>query len=489
MFKILVVCKDKASLSEVGERKSSFIDYCTIDDIQTIGGYTFCIIHADFEKNAYFEKVKNLIRQNTNVNYWGGDFLCSKDNILKAYSLGCKNFVRFPISDDIIQKYSGLECKNVDSESNSQKYEEFENMKVLIVDDNDINIELLKEVLSVFNVDTISFNDSEQAFDYAVNNSADLILLDIMMPNLNGFEFAEKIKENSKNFSTPIVFISALSGQENKFKGYSTGSFAYIEKPFDINTVRVRLFNILKIQKLQKQREDFIATLTHDLKTPIRAQVRALELLLDLKFGGLTTEQTDILQEILSSCRLLNFMTDDLLVKYKYDNGALKIKREYKSLKALIEEKIHYLRYIFEQKQQIVRYSYKTNMDYAEIDMVEIGRVMNNLLINASEYTKNNGSIYIEVRNNALSNTLEVSIKNEAQIMSAEVTEEIFEKYYSNSKKYNKIGAGLGLYISKKIVELHGGKIWFQMSSDRKYIEFVFSVPIKTAGIKAANTI
>ena len=112
-----------------------------------------------------------------------------------------------------------------------------------------------------------------------------------MMPEMSGFELARKIKDTQLNKDAIIVFISALSDSHNKIKGYDLGSFAYIEKPFDVNIVKSQIFNILKSKKAQEvissSKESFLATVAHDLKTPISAGINALNLLLGENLGEL----------------------------------------------------------------------------------------------------------------------------------------------------------------------------------------------------------
>ena len=477
MFKTIVICKDKNSLNKIENTKLQNVDFCIIDETKDLNKYDLCILEADFTQGNYFNTVKKLINNNTTTLFWGGNFCCTRNDIIKSYSIGCKNFIQFPITQDIISKFVNNSLKNNSSKNDLSEYKEnFENMKVLVVDDTEINLELLKEVLSIFHLQTYAFYDPEEAYEFAAKEKIDLILLDIMMPVMNGFEFAQNLK-TTKNKNTPVIFISALADNNDKMKGYNLGSFAYIEKPFEVNTLRAQLFNILKIQKLQKQKEDFIAMLTHDLKTPIKAQIRALELLINKKFGKLSQLQKEILAEILASCKLLNYMTDDVLANYKFENGTIMIKKEPYSLKKLIEEKIHSFRYLLEQKKQTVRYSYNSEIETIEIDTIELGRVLNNLIINASEYSAEGCDIFINVTQN--DNFLEVSIKNKGKDFTKNEVNSVFEKYYSKAKQYNKIGAGLGLYISKKILELHGGTIKIDLDKDPNYTEFIFALPYK----------
>ncbi len=483
MYNILVILNEDSLLypSEVYDELK--VDYVKINAKIDIQNYSLCIVEADFSDKKFLDKVKKLVRSNTNIEFWAGSKMCNKEDVTLSYSLGCKNFVKFPLSGKVLTKYfyvkNNANKKIAEQVAKIEIKENFENMRVLIVDDNEINIELLKEVLSVFKTKTICFNNSVQALQYSQMESIDLILLDIMMPGVNGFEFAQRLKHIDKNKETPIIFISALNGNENKLKGFSLGSYAYIEKPFEINTVRAQIFNILKIQRLQKQKENFIATLTHDLRTPIRAQVCALKLLLDNKFGKLTNEQDAIIKEILKSSNFLQFMTDDLLIKYKFDSGTLGIKKENHSLDEVISGTLQSLKFLIEQNKQTVVYRYESGVREIEFDFIELSRVLNNLIVNASEYSGENTQIIVQVKDTSTKDFLEISVTDTGHGLSPNEIEIIFEEYQSGAKKFNKVGAGLGLFISKKIVQLHGGNIWAESHGRDQGATFVFTLPTK----------
>ena len=116
----------------------------------------------------------------------------------------------------------------------------------MIVDDNQFNIELLEETLKSLNLNLLSFQKPKEAAKIIDLEKFDLFLLDVMMPELSGFDLAEMIKKTRLNCDTPIVFISALADVEHKVKGFNLGSYAYIEKPFNIKVVKSQILNLLK---------------------------------------------------------------------------------------------------------------------------------------------------------------------------------------------------------------------------------------------------
>ncbi len=606
MYKILFIEKNQywKSFEEL-EKDNLFIDKVFWKEIcHPLKDYDLCVVEIDTSDNEYLNKIKKLIESNAKLMFWGTNETCSRNDIIKAYEIGCKNFVKLPLEKEILINNIKPSESGIDDDYSVVKinFSDFKNSKLLIVDDLDINIELLREVLKPFEITPLAYTDPTEAIRAIDEEKFDLILLDIMMPNITGFEFAHKVKSSELNRTTPIIFISALEGQENKLTSYNLGSYAYIEKPIDIKTTRVQIYNILKIKKLQDslynekekldnifkfsnseimltdrnfnvishnnrytvasventynfvdlirpinegkiidfildfetipqqnitlklqykneilgsdiptstciskifsenntlegylvivndisqevknqaQKETFIATLTHDLKTPIRAQIRALELVLGKKFGEVDPTLESILSEVLNSCKFMQHMTDNLLTKYKSECGQLNIVKEKRSLYEIIKNNSEKLKYLIAQKNQQLNIQYNSTIHELEFDPYEIERVLNNLIINASEYTPEYGEITVKIED--ADDFIQISIIDNGWGIPEEDVESVFDEFISTSKKFRKVGFGLGLYICKKIVEGHGGRI-FVKSKEGKGSEFTFTLPIqKTA--------
>ncbi len=226
--------------------------------------------------------------------------LSEQRNIISANKIGIKTIISSPIDNKMVEEFFIKERGIIVSRKSDVDldFSGISDSKVMIVDDNPMNVELLEEILSKFDLKISSFLKPKEACQAMQHEKFDLFLLDVMMPEMSGFELAKKIKDSTENQNTPIIFISALSDTHNKMKGYNLGSFAYIEKPFDINLIKTQIYNILKNQKAQEMvtsdKENFLATIAHDLKTPINAGINALNLLLDNNLGELETISTKL---------------------------------------------------------------------------------------------------------------------------------------------------------------------------------------------------
>lgn len=421
-----------------------------------------CIIKTDFAK-AELKHIKRLKTTNQHAEVWICSNYPTKENIISANKIGIKTIISSPIDNKMVEEFFIKERgiivnrkSNVDLD-----YSGISDSKVMIVDDNPMNVELLEEILSKFDLKISSFLKPKEACQAMLHEKFDLFLLDVMMPEMSGFELAKRIKDNTNNQNTPIIFISALSDTHNKMKGYNLGSFAYIEKPFDINLIKTQIYNILKNQKAQEMvtsdKENFLATIAHDLKTPINAGINALNLLLDNNLGELEDNQHEIISDILNSTKFMKDMVENILCKNKIEGDRINLAKNIYSLKELVEHCIEITKYITIPRKQKIQFKCNISETLVEMDFLEIKRAVHNLIANASEYSPEGGKIVIEVFENG--SGIGFYVQDYGKGIDLVNQQDVFLQYMTFAKKYKKVGSGLGLYITKRIIEAHNGKI------------------------------
>lgn len=422
-----------------------------------------CIIQTNFSKSD-IKAIKKVKALNTHTEFWVCSDNLSKDNVLMASKVGIKTVISSPIDYKMVEEF--FKNKNEGFYANKTLEKEYDcasilNSKVMIVDDNLMNVELLEEILSGFNLNITSFLKPKEAYQALLQEKFDLVLFDIMMPEMSGFELAKKVKDTQLNKDVPIIFISALSDSHNKIKGYDLGSFAYIEKPFDINIVKSQIFNLLKNRKAQEilasGKEGFLATVAHDLKTPINAGINALNLLLNENLGELQDMQQEIVEDLLDSTKFMQDMVENILCKNKMENGKNILSKEVYSLKKLIEHCIELTKYILAPKQQKIEFHSDIDNPLLPLDFVEMQRAIHNLIANASEHSMNGSKILIKIFKS--NNKMGFFVQDFGKGIDLEHQKDVFYQYMSLAKKDKRVGSGLGLYITKNIIDAHGGEI------------------------------
>lgn len=223
---------------------------------------------------------------------------------------------------------------------------------------------------------------------------------------------------------------------------------------------------------INKNKESYFATLIHDLKTPVYAQIRTLKLLLDGVFGMITPEQTQIIKEILNSEMYMADIISNILTAYKCDCAELKPIPKKFDISAELNTIYESLKVLAEERNQTLQINYRCTSLMAFGDKLQLIRVMTNLISNAIKYGYPNSTITIDLTN-ANGNTT-FGIKNYGDKIPKEKLDKIFDKFTCGMTHYNSASTGLGLYLSKRIIQMHGGQIYAK--SENGINEFGFKL-------------
>lgn len=230
-------------------------------------------------------------------------------------------------------------------------------------------------------------------------------------------------------------------------------------------------------QEAEKQKQSFLATLVHDLKTPTNAQINTLKLLKSGTFGQLTTEQYHMIELTHDSCRYMSDLISTIMETYNCDYGNVHLQKSEFDISELIIELCESVKTLAMYNHQQIKFTMNQSCTiYA--DKLQIKRVLQNLLSNAITYGFKNTTIEIILKTNR--NSIEISVKNISKQIPQNELATIFDKFKkTNFSNFNKAGTGLGLYLSKQIVNLHNGKIYAESLDDGTCI-FGFRIPAAT---------
>lgn len=248
-------------------------------------------------------------------------------------------------------------------------------------------------------------------------------------------------------------------------------SFARINPDDDYKRFVGVIRDVTEQKKSDKLRDDFIATLTHDLRTPLLAAIQTLTFFLEGALGELDEKQKLLLSTMQKSNEDLLGLVNALLEVYKYDADKLELTKTNFNIYTLVEQVYNELQPLAQNKE--IEFKIEcTNKDLViNADRSEIRRVICNLCGNAINYTQNGGRVIITLKNEG--NDLIFSVADNGSGIPQEDIPNMFQRFSQGTSKKRSTGTGLGLYLSRQIIESHGGKIWLE-STLNKGSEFSF---------------
>ncbi|GCL43217.1 hybrid sensor histidine kinase/response regulator [Anabaena sp. FACHB-1250] len=344
--------------------------------------------------------------------------------------------------------------------------------RILSVDDTKDNLILVEAILEDegYHIDSVA--NGEAALKNVVELPPDLIILDVMMPGINGYEVTRRIRKNPEINYIPILLLTAFD-ESSVVEGLDAGADDFIRKPFDTEELLARVRSLLRLKhsideqrKMTLQREDFVSRLTHDLRTPLVAADRMLHFFLQEVFCTISPEMKQAINMMIRSNQNLLEMVNTLLEVYRFEAGKKSLNYESCDLTQIATEVVGELSPLAVEKNLILKLDTHelnqtgNNGGIVNGDRLELRRVFNNLIANAIKFT-DTGSIEVRIFQ-TLSPTnhpsqIIIEVQDTGYGIAAEDQGTIFERFRQGRNKRS--GSGLGLHLSQCIVEAHGGKI------------------------------
>lgn len=232
--------------------------------------------------------------------------------------------------------------------------------------------------------------------------------------------------------------------------------------------------DIAAFNKIAEYKENFVATLSHDLKTPALSQIKSIQILLDESLGSLNTEQKNLLNATLNSCKYMKEMILTLLATYKFKSGTVILNYEDFDALDLTKECMEEIKSLAYEKKLDIQINSDSKDNIICADRMQIKRVIMNLIANAINYAFKNTTVNINLVNDR--GFFRFYIENSGNYIEDKILKQLFKKYTSFSDKYKKVSFGLGLYLSRKIIEAHSGIIKAESLIEGRNI-FSFYIP------------
>ena len=361
--------------------------------------------------------------------------------------------------------------------------------KILVVDDIPENLIALKQVFKFYDYQLITASSGNEALQLSLEHEFSLALVDIYMPEMDGYELANFLLSNPKTSNTPIIFLTASHNDEtNIFKAYQSGAVDYLTKPIcpDILLSKVRilvsLYQAKKEAELSQEKAEqanvaktlFLNHMSHELRTPLNAILGFSQILLFDK-KNLPNNYIEYIQEIENGGKHLLTLIDDLLDMSAITAGKLSLHYENIDLDSLLKACIETISPAATERN--------LNIDYSPVslnlntDPLRLKQVLLNLLSNAVKYNCDNGQIILSVSQTA--STIHISVTDTGEGMTQTEIDSLFKPYNRLGRKNKHIqGTGLGLSISKQLIELMKGKIAVRQHQPQGSV-FWIELPIK----------
>jgi signal transduction histidine kinase len=341
--------------------------------------------------------------------------------------------------------------------------------KILIVDDTPTNLSILEEILGEDYFISVA-QSGTQALSITEKFLPDLILLDVNMPGIDGFETCHKLKSRKSTRDLPVVFITARAEPEDVIQGFKEGGVDYITKPFNHSEVLARVQTHLKVQQLIRQLESkndqlkelnelknkFLGMASHDMRNCLGA-IKGYSQILNEDKDELPEETKEqFLGFIFKSSENMLKMVNGLLDVSMIESGKLQLDLRRESLKSLINHHIM-INQFFADKKKIILRPELPDVSKSLMDANKIGQVIDNLISNAIKFSEPETTIVITLKEQE--GKLIFSVKDEGPGISDEDQAKLFQHFQKLSARptAGESSSGLGLAISKKMIQAHDG--------------------------------
>jgi two-component system sensor histidine kinase/response regulator len=359
---------------------------------------------------------------------------------------------------------------------------------ILIVDDVLTNVMLVQAILKKEGYSLLTAENGTKALQIAQEKHPNLMLLDIMMPEMNGYEVLQRLKSNPDTNNIPVIIMSALNDMPSIVKGYQLGATEYITKPFQKDELLKRIYHCFELYSVERIKEELEAAIesrdmlygliSHDLRTPLGSMKMMNNSVLKLVNKDKVGEDVYEMLLLMDKTSEEAFQLLDNLTKWsKFSRNKLQPHKQRTDINSLIESIITLYEPIAELKHVIVSAPdvQEPLTGFVDVDMIKT--VVRNLLSNAIKFSFEEGRVTISTHMEK--NNMFFSIKDTGKGIKDSDKEKLLNKdYFSTFGTNNEHGSGLGLMICKAFVEMHGGSFGFE-SEEGKGSTFFFSIKIK----------
>ncbi len=361
---------------------------------------------------------------------------------------------------------------------------------ILIVDDLPANLKVLGAILETEGYNVRPVPNGRLALQVADREKPDLILLDVMMPGMDGFEVCRQLKENIKLSDIPVIFISALNETNDVVQALSSGGVDYITKPFQSEEVLARVKTHLntyrqrkeieeqarELKKLNSERDKIYSIIAHDLRSPFNSFLGLTQILTDDLLHLQTEDIQDIAANMRTSATNLYRLLENLLDWTRIKQGLIHFNPEVLKLQTVVSSSLVMVKEQSENKNIEVSLIIPPGLQVFT-DKNTLQSVIRNLVSNAVKFTPRDGKVIVTAKETG-NKMVEISVKDSGIGMSRTLINDLFRTGVSTSRTgtEGEASTGLGLIICKDLLGKQGSELWVE-SEEGKGSTFYFTLP------------
>ncbi len=347
--------------------------------------------------------------------------------------------------------------------------------RILIVDDELSALYTLEMLLASEPYEIVLANSPEDAFLQLENGPPDVILLDVMMPNVTGFEVCQRLKSDERWRHIPVILVTALNSKEDLVHGLNSGADEFVSKPVNGAELRARVSTMLRIkhqydeiQGALSMREELANMIVHDMRTPISAILLYLDLLSKAPASAASLER--IIPKLQAQAQRLNTMLTDMLLVAKMQSGKLVLNAKLVDMGQLIESAVQDQEAVASTKGIWVETELPNDSRKVPVDSKLMQRALENLLSNALKFSPDCSTVTVRLAyagdhssSNGRQPRLCIQVIDEGPGVPKEFHEDIFDRFKVVKVQSAEVPqVGMGLAFCKMVVEAHGGRIWVE---------------------------